>query len=244
MIKLLQNKIFSVKQIYDMGFTKFKIKVLGVKLSFKIKNKKIYIDGKNNKIYLKENGNLQESYKVIPNLYIEIKGDNNTVIIDKDCEFYNSFIYCSGNSNEIIIDKSIIYNSTVNFNDDYNNRKIHIKENVSTCGVKFNGWGSNSKIIIGKGSILSYGINIMTGDSHFIFNNLTNEYLHNNENGFCEIGEHVWMGMNNTICKNVKISNNSIIGAGSVVTKSFDEENCVIAGNPAKIVKRNINWKM
>ena len=28
----------------------------------------------------------------------------------------------------------------------------------------------------------------------------------------------------------------------SIVTKSFNEENCVIAGNPAKIVKRNIEW--
>ncbi len=34
----------------------------------------------------------------------------------------------------------------------------------------------------------------------------------------------------------------SIIGASSVVTKRFDENNIAIGGNPAKIIKRNINW--
>jgi len=28
----------------------------------------------------------------------------------------------------------------------------------------------------------------------------------------------------------------------SVVTKPFEESNIILAGNPAKIVKRNINW--
>ena len=33
-----------------------------------------------------------------------------------------------------------------------------------------------------------------------------------------------------------------IVGAMSVVTKAFDEKHSVIAGNPAKICKRNILW--
>lgn len=39
-----------------------------------------------------------------------------------------------------------------------------------------------------------------------------------------------------------KISDNSILGAKSVLAKKINEENVVIAGNPAKIIRRNINW--
>ena len=48
--------------------------------------------------------------------------------------------------------------------------------------------------------------------------------------------------MNAVILKNSIIPDNSVIGAYSVVAKKFDEENVVIAGNPARICKRNINW--
>ena len=57
-----------------------------------------------------------------------------------------------------------------------------------------------------------------------------------------EIGNHVWIGKDVKINKSTKISDDSIIGWGSIVTKKFNEPNVVLAGNPAKIVKRAINW--
>ena len=57
-----------------------------------------------------------------------------------------------------------------------------------------------------------------------------------------EIGKHVWIGKDVKIGKNVKIADNSIVGWGSIVTRKFDEPNVIIAGTPAKIVRRGINW--
>jgi acetyltransferase-like isoleucine patch superfamily enzyme len=57
-----------------------------------------------------------------------------------------------------------------------------------------------------------------------------------------EVGNHVWIGYRVLINKGVVIPENTIIGTGAVVTKSFTEENTVIAGVPAKVVKRNVNW--
>lgn len=51
------------------------------------------------------------------------------------------------------------------------------------------------------------------------------------------IGDNVWIGANAIILKGVKIGSGSIISAGAVVTKDVPE-NCIAAGNPAKVVKR------
>lgn len=53
-----------------------------------------------------------------------------------------------------------------------------------------------------------------------------------------EIGPNCWIGANAVILPGVKLLNGTIVGAGSVVTRGFGEENIVVAGNPAKIVKR------
>lgn len=53
------------------------------------------------------------------------------------------------------------------------------------------------------------------------------------------IGENVWIGADVRINKGVIIGNNSIVASASVVTKDVPE-NCIVAGNPAKIVKENI----
>ena len=48
--------------------------------------------------------------------------------------------------------------------------------------------------------------------------------------------DNVWIGDSAIVCKGVTIGENSIIGAGAVVTKNIPA-NVVAAGNPAKVVK-------
>ena len=52
-----------------------------------------------------------------------------------------------------------------------------------------------------------------------------------------EIGKYCWIGMNAIILPGVKLGDFTMVGAGSVVTKSYPEGYCVIAGNPAKKIK-------
>ncbi len=54
------------------------------------------------------------------------------------------------------------------------------------------------------------------------------------------IGENCWIGANVRICKGVTIGENSIVAANSVVTKSIPS-NCIAAGNPARVVKSEID---
>ena len=50
------------------------------------------------------------------------------------------------------------------------------------------------------------------------------------------IGNNVWIGGSTVLCPGAHLGNNVVVAAGSVVTKSFDD-NVMIGGVPAKIIK-------
>ena len=52
-----------------------------------------------------------------------------------------------------------------------------------------------------------------------------------------KIGDNVWIGSSVTICPGVEIGSNSVIGAGSVVTRSIPS-NSLAVGSPCKFIKK------
>ena len=99
-----------------------------------------------------------------------------------------------------------------------------------TYGTYFQ--AKDSKIIIGKGAWIAPNVGFITAnhDIHNIEKHVEGKSI--------VIGEKCWIGMNSVLLPGVTLGSNTIVGAGSVVTKSFADGNCVIAGNPAKIIKK------
>ncbi len=52
------------------------------------------------------------------------------------------------------------------------------------------------------------------------------------------LGADCWVGMNAVILPGVTLGPHTIVGAGAVVTKSFPDGHCVIAGNPAREIRK------
>ena len=93
---------------------------------------------------------------------------------------------------------------------------------------------------IGEGSVISWGCEFLDDDWH----ELTYEgRVQKVEDHGIVIGNHVWVGSHVKLLKGVHIGSNSVIGANAVVTRSFPEEHVLIAGNPATIVKRGVEWQ-
>lgn len=88
-----------------------------------------------------------------------------------------------------------------------------------------------AKIIIGKDVHIAANVGIIT-QNHNPQN--PEEHLPAKE---VFIGDGCWIGMNAVVLPGVRLGPRTTVGAGSVVTKSFEQGNCVIAGNPARVIK-------
>jgi acetyltransferase-like isoleucine patch superfamily enzyme len=83
---------------------------------------------------------------------------------------------------------------------------------------------------------------LLCGDGHTIKNKKTEEVI--NFADSIEIGNHCWIGKFSNILKNSKVAEGCIVGMSTNVTASvIASPNSIIAGNPAKVIKTNIEWE-
>lgn len=103
------------------------------------------------------------------------------------------------------------------------------------CYINFNcNFVDDGLINIGRRVMFGPGVTIATV-GHPIDPDMR-EYMYTDH---VNIGDNCWIGGNVTICPGVSIGENTVVGAGSVVTKDIPA-NCVAAGNPCRVI-REIN---
>lgn len=95
-----------------------------------------------------------------------------------------------------------------------------------------------NKIEFGKNCMISWDCLIMDSDHHKIYDN---DNIIINENKPIIIGDNVWIGCRSIVMKGSKIKENSVVGAQSIVTGIFEENNLIV-GSPARKLKQNISW--
>lgn len=109
-------------------------------------------------------------------------------------------------------------------------KNITIGKNVFiNAGCKFQDQGG---IVIDDGALIGHGVVIAT-----LNHDMDPEKRQQLHPAPVHIGKGVWIGANATITPGVTIGDDAIVAAGAVVTKDV-EAGTVVAGVPAKVVKR------
>lgn len=157
-----------------------------------------------------------EDGAVLTDFKIQIRSDGNEVIIGSNCHLCGTIVQKLTEGNIVHIGKDTSIG----------------RANI-VCG-------ESSSVIIGQDCMLSWGIDIRTTDSHGIYDIQSGERL--NKAGNVVIGNHVWIGAKATFTKGSGVASGSVVGIGSLVNKLFDDENVVVAGAPANIVRRGVRW--
>ena len=90
-----------------------------------------------------------------------------------------------------------------------------------------------TEIVIGDSCMMAQGSCITDSDWHGLYDR--SQPVGHTE--AVRIGNNAWIGDSAMVCKGVTIGDNSIIGAGSIVTKDIPPD-VIAAGNPAVVIRK------
>ena len=93
-------------------------------------------------------------------------------------------------------------------------------------------------IVIEDNVLIGCGVHIYVENHNFKDNEVPIYLQGHSQASRVVVREGAWIGANSILLPGVEIGENTVIGAGSVVTKSFPK-GVVAAGNPARIIIRN-----
>ena len=119
---------------------------------------------------------------------------------------------------------------------------IEIGDNVGIGGATIY---ARKGIYIGENTCIGGNCKILDNDFHPIEAEVRNKLLNNLKGGDSDfvpsreirIGKNCFIGCNTIILKGTVLGEGCVVGAGAVVSGKF-EGNCVIVGNPAKVIKK------
>lgn len=124
---------------------------------------------------------------------------------------------------------------------------IHIGNNVGISGATIY---ARKGITIGDNTAIGGNVKILDNDFHPIDWETRNKYLLDPNGGDADvvpareivIGKNCFIGCNSIILKGTFLGDGCVVGAGAVVAGKF-ETGSVIAGNPAKVIKKLVEGK-
>lgn len=204
----------------------------------------IIIRGCNNHIVIGENVKHVEnlSFDVTSNAYIRI---------ENECNFTGALKFevrgFSGSGRIIIKERCKFMNGEFRLFTSLYNTSILINEDCTFGNDTEFHANSGKKIIIGRDCMFSMNIDLWAGDGHSIFDVNTGKNINSLYNTLTPernqifIGDHVWVAKGAFIMHGTNIGSGSIIGAKSVV-KGIYPNNCSVAGNPSKLIKKDVAW--
>ena len=175
---------------------------------------------------------------LLSNVRIKSEGKNNRIVIGDYSQLRDCTFYFHGDDNVVEIGSRCDLQSADFYLEDKGNC-IRLGDHCSVSGKTQFAAIEGTHIEIGKDCMFSSDINVRTGDAHSILDG-TGKRI--NPSADLSIGDHCWIGMRAIILKGVRIGRDSIVSAAAVVSRTPGEDGVILAGVPARVVRRNISW--
>ena len=170
------------------------------------------------------------------NSKIIFKGKDNILYIEEGVTLENSTIIFNGSNSIVYLSKSKqVYYLDASVN---NNSVLYIGKENYFNGVIHLIASDQKNIIIGDNGMFSFNIHVRVSDGHAIYDTENHTLINRAKSIY--IGDHCWIGFGSVILKGSKIGSGSIIGASSVVSNKKLCSNASFAGNPVRMISKNI----
>jgi len=167
------------------------------------------------------------------------RGQGNSINLQAGSSLQECQIVFKGNNNILKISSCCHFRGIEFFFEDDNN----IIEIGSGTSIESGGQiavAEGKRITLGDDCMLANQVYLRTTDSHSILDAEGNRI---NKGSDIIIGQHVWIGFQSLILKGSSIPDNCIVGARSIITASLKvDQNSLIAGSPAKVLRTGISW--
>ena len=209
------------------------------KIRFKHPNTTFQIKGNNNviKFHFKTNGFPE-------GLDLTINGSNNKIDIYKS-KFKDTYIQIYRNDNRLVIKEQNLQTIKDAYIYVSYGGSMFIGKNceLGNGGLQLAVAGDyieKHKLVIGDNTHIARDVIIRTSDGQSLIDPET--MLPTDPPQDVIIGNHVWIMSRCILLKGSYLADGCAVAANSLVNKKFEEENLLICGTPAKIIKHNIRW--
>lgn len=198
---------------------------------------------KGNQILLTKRDGSLGTISTYEGLAIEFRGENSVIALVEGSVFASAKIVV-GSQCKVEIGKTNprgLRGLTVDMSGHGKNKTLYIADGCSCESMRLAMANeSNLAVSFGKNCLISSNVTIRPTDGHVIFEIGTKRII--NRSRPIAIGDNVWIGASVTVLKGSSVPSNTIVGTGTVVAGTFNEENTIIAGCPAKVVKHGVMW--
>jgi acetyltransferase-like isoleucine patch superfamily enzyme len=190
--------------------------------------------------YADENGNRIEYDGPEKDVRLKLTGRNNHLVVAPDARLGHLVIDFDCDNGYVQIGPSSgvpPFTAAIRVGQD---SRVIIGRNVSATTTVAMSATEGTTITVGEDVMFASENQVRADDGHPIFDVHTGQRV--NVSRSIHIGNHVWVARGAVLLGGALVGDGSVIGYGSIVTKAIPN-NCIAAGIPARVVRRDIAWE-
>lgn len=161
---------------------------------------------------------------------------DNVVEVGRNFSTGGARIHIAGAGNRVVIGDDVRFSGSIRVHGFGLRVSIGHRSDVKRTHIV--AWEAN--VAIGDDCLVAARVHLRSNDIHPITDRATGARL--NPPRDVVVGSRVWIATEAVFLKGARVADDCVVGFRALVTRAFEEPACVIAGNPARIVRRGIAW--